>query len=400
MSLTYTLTDKIKRTCFILMGIGVLALIYGLVTGIEGQRIWANVLVNSFFFMAIALGATFFLSLQYATEAGYGVTTKRVTEAVTTYLPIGLGFMLLVFIAGALHLNHLYEWMNPATYTEGSEEYDEIIAGKHGYLNIPFFFARAIVYMLVWVYFQRLFRKRSLEADLLGDSEHNIHFSNMKMAAIFLVFFGVTSSTAAWDWLLSIDVHWFSTMFGWYIFSGMWVTAMIVIILLTLHLKSKGHLKEVNENHLHDLGKWMFAISFLWTYLFFCQFMLIWYSNIPEEITYFQHRWAHYMPLFWTTFFINFLFPMIVLMTRDAKRNPKLLTVIGVIIFIGHWLDVYMIVMPGTVGHHWHLLSPLEIGMALGFLGLFVYVILSSVAKAPLMVKNHPYLDESIHLHN
>lgn len=398
MSLTYTLSDKVKRACFLLMGIGVLTLIYGLFA-VEGQRLWANILVNSFFFMAIALGATFFLSLQYATESAYGVTTKRVVEAVTTYLPVGLSFMLLVFIGGALHLNHLYEWMNPDTYTKGSEEYDEIIAGKHGYLNIPFFFIRALVYMGVWVYFQRLFRKRSLEADLMGDSGNNIHFSNMKAGAIFLVFFGVTSSTAAWDWLLSIDVHWFSTMFGWYIFSGMWVTAMIVIILLTLHLKSKGHLQEVNENHLHDLGKWMFAISFLWTYLFFCQFMLIWYSNIPEEITYFQHRWNHYMPLFWTVFFVNFTFPMLVLMSRDAKRNHKLLTVIGIIIFIGHWLDVYMIVMPGTVGHHWHL-NLFEIGLALGFLGLFVYVILSSVAKAPLMVKNHPYLEESIHLHN
>jgi hypothetical protein len=395
MDLTYTFSDKLKKTCFVLMGIGILALIYGLVSGAEHQRIWANLLLNSFFFMAIALGATFFLALQYATEAAYAVTAKRVIEAITTYLPIGLACMLIIFASGALHLNHLYEWMDPKVVEE-----DKIIAGKTGYLNIPFFFARALAYVLIWLYFQRLFRKKSLEADLMGDPDFKIHFGNMKNGAIFLVLFGVTSSTSAWDWLMSIDVHWFSTMFGWYVFSGMWVSAMIVIILLTLHLKKKGHLQNVNENHLHDLGKWMFAISFLWTYLFFCQFMLIWYSNIPEEVTYFQHRWNHYMPLFWFTFFVNFTFPMLFLMARDSKRNYGFLKVIAIIIFIGHWLDVYMIVMPGTVGHEWHLLSPLEIGMGLGFLGLFMYVVLTSLTKAPLMVKNHPYLEESIHLNN
>lgn len=397
MNLTYTFSDKAKKICFVLMGIGVIALIYGLISGAGGQRIWANLLTNSFFYLAIGLGATFFLALQYACESAWSTVVKRVIEAVTTYVPIGGMFMLFIFICGSLHFNHLYEWMDPATYTKGSEEYDEIIAGKHGYLNLPFFFARALTYILVWVYFQRSFRKNSLEADLTGDGNYILHDKNIKNAAIFLIFFGVTSSTSAWDWIMSIDVHWFSTMFGWYTFSGMWVTALIVIILLTLHLKSKGHLEQVNENHLHDLGKWMFAISFLWSYLWFCQFMLIWYSNIPEEVTYFMNRWAHYKVLFWVVFFINFTFPMLILMARDAKRNYKYLTIIGVIIFIGHWLDVYMCVMPGTVGHEWILFSPLEIGMALGFLGLFLYVVLTSLTKAPLMVKNHPYLEESIH---
>jgi len=397
MNLNYTFTDKAKRFCFILMGIGVLALIYGLVRGIPGQRIWANLLVNSFFYLAIALGATFFLALQYATEAAWATAVKRITEAVTTYVPIGGMFMLFIFICGAFQWNHLYEWMNPATYTSGSEEYDKIIAGKHGYLNLPFFFIRALTYILVWSLLQRSFRKRSLEADLTGDSNFILHDKNIKSAAIFLVFFGVTSSASAWDWIMSVDVHWFSTLFGWYIFSGMWVTAMIVMILLVLHLKRRGHLEQVNENHMHDLGKWMFAISFLWSYLWFSQFMLIWYANIPEEVTYFMNRIGHYKVLFFTTFFINFSFPMLILMSRDAKRNYKYLTVIALIIFVGHWLDIYMCVMPGTVGSNWKLVSPLEIGMALGFLGLFIYVILTSLTKAPLMIKNHPYIEESIH---
>ena len=387
----YTFSDKSKKLTFFLMGIGVLALAYGFIAHIEGQRIWANLLVNSFFFMAIGLGATFFIALQYATEAAWGTVMKRVFEAVSTYLPIGGLFMLIVLIAGGLHFHHLYEWMDPKAVEE-----DKIIAGKSGYLNLPFFFLRTFIYLGVWIFLQRLFRKRSLEADLNGDE--NMHSKNIKSAAIFLVFFGVTSSTSAWDWLMSIDVHWFSTMFGWYIFSGMWVSALITIILFTVYLKNKGHLTEVNENHLHDIGKWMFAISFLWSYLYFCQFMLIWYANIPEEVTYFQERFDGYQIPMWTTFFVNFALPMLLLMSRDTKRNYKFLVFVGSIIFFFHWMDMFNIVMPGTVGHNWSL-GFLEIGMFLGFLGLFLYVVHTSLSKAPLMVKNHPYLEESMHHH-
>lgn len=391
MNLNYTFSDKLKKACFIFMGIGVLSLVYGLITGATGQRLWANLLVNSFFFMAISMGALFFLALQYATESGYSVAVKRVIESITTYLPIGAIFMLVIFIAGALGFNHIYEWMDHEVVKE-----DKIIAGKQGYLNIPFFFARTLIYVLGWTYFQRLFRKKSLEADLMGDDNHIIHFKTMKAAATFLVFFAVTSSTVAWDWIMSIDVHWFSTLFGWYTFSGMFVSAMIVAILMVLYLKKLGHLEFVNESHLHDLGKWMFAISFLWSYLWFSQFMLIWYSDIPEEVTYYLFRWEHYKVLFYTVFFMNFALPMLFLMARDAKRNYKYLVTVGLIIFVGHWLDVFMMVMPGTVGHDWAI-SPLEIGMFLGFLGLFVFVVFSSLAKAPLLVKNHPYLEESLH---
>jgi len=222
------------------------------------------------------------------------------------------------------------------------------------------------------------------------------HLKNYRRGALFLVFFAVFSSVLAWDWLMAIDAHWFSTLFGWYVFSGMWVSAMITAVIVALYLKSKGYLPQVNNSHIHDMGKWVFAVSFLWSYLFFSQFMLIWYANIPEEVTWIQTRWEHYQVLFWVTFFINFAIPMVMLISRDAKRNPRFLIGVGTVIFIGHWLDVFMIVMPGTMADHWHL-GLVEVGMFLAFLGAFVYVTLNRLTKAPLTPVQHPYLEESIH---
>ena len=380
------------------MAIGILALIYGFITDHEthSTRVWSNILVNSFFFLGIALASTFFIAVQYAAEAAWATALKRVFEAIGTFLPFAAIAIIIVFAAGSMHWHHIYHWMAEGITLEGHENYDEIIAGKAAYLNQPFFWIRTLVYLGVWIYFTRLFRKRSLEEDLVDGTK--LHFKNISASAFFLVFFAVTSSTSAWDWIMSIDSHWFSTLFGWYTFSGMWISGIIVMILLTLHLKSRGHLEAVNENHLHDLGKWMFAISFLWSYLWFSQFMLIWYANIPEEVSYYISRIDNYRGIFFATFLINFALPMLFLMARDSKRNRKYLVAIGLIIFIGHWMDVFVMVMPGSVGEHWGI-GFLEIGMFLGFLGLFLNVVLRALTKAPLMVQKHPFLEESIHHH-
>ncbi len=392
------------------MGIGLITIIAGFLTdhapeGVSHEeyhhtRVWANLLVNGYFYMGIGLLATFFMALQYAAEVAWSVAVKRVYEAVSSYLPVGAVVMFLIILAGQLHLHHLYHWMDPETIQEGSPKYDEVIANKHGYFGAGnwFFWLRTVAYLVIWSLFQRGFRKRSIEEDMQGGTA--IHYKNMGKAAVFLVFFAVTSSTSAWDWMMSLDVHWFSTMYGWYAFSGMWISAMITIIMFTLYLKRQGYLQQVNESHIHDIGKWMFAVSFLWSYLWFMQFMLIWYTNIPEEIVYFQERLHDfgYMGLMWTVFVMNFVFPMVLLMSRDSKRNYFFLIFVGCIIFVGHWLDVFMMVMPATVNGHWHL-GWLEIGMALGFLGLLLFVIHRALTKAPLMVQKHPYLDESLHHH-
>jgi hypothetical protein len=405
-NLNYTFTKKTKNITIGLMVIGFITIVAGFLTdhapdGVSHDeyhhnRIWANLLVNGWFYMGIALLATFFMALQYVAEVAWSVAVKRIFEAVSSYLPIGGAVMLVILLAGQFGVHHLYHWMDPDVINPESPKYDEVIANKHGYFAPWFFWLRALIYVGVWVMFQRGFLKRSLEQDLHGGTA--LHFKQMGKAAAFMVFFAVTSSTAAWDWMMSLDVHWFSTMYGWYAFSGMWISALTTIILFVLYLKRRGYLQHVNDSHIHDLGKWVFAISFLWSYLWFCQFMLIWYTNIPEEIVYFQERLHDfgYMGLMWTVFFMNFVFPMILLMSRDAKRNYYFLVIVGSIIFVGHWLDVFMMVMPATVNGHWHL-GWVEIGMALGFLGALLFTIHSSLAKRPLLVKQHPYLDESLH---
>src|SRR5690606_31716341 len=254
--------------------------------------------------------------------------------------------------------------------------YDAIIAGKRPYLNEVFFSIRSILYIVVWCWVANVFRKRSLEEDEIGGLSN--HRKNITLGAFFLVFFAVTSSTSAWDWIMSLDTHWFSTLFGWYVFSGIWISAMTVIVLLTVYLKSKGYLEVVNNSHVHDIGKWMFALSFLWSYLWFSQFELIWYSNIPEEVTYYIIRLREYKWMFMGMFLINFAFPMAILMARDSKRMVGYLVFVGILIFIGHWLDVYMMIMPGSVGSHWNF-GVMEIGMFLGFLGLFLFIVFNAL---------------------
>lgn len=403
--LNFVVPSKAKLTSFVLMGVGLISIIlmFLMDKGNEaehyhaGTRAWANVFAGSFFFMAIALAAAFFLGLQYAAEAGWATTIKRIIEAVTWYLPWGLSFMLLLFILGQFHFHHIYHWMATGVATPGHENYDEVIANKYGYFG-AFWWIRTLLYMAAWLLFTWKLRKNSVDADALGAEEaKGFHWKNIKLSAWFMVVFAVTSSTSAWDWVMSIDTHWFSTLFGWYIFSGMWVSAMITITVLIVWLKKLGYMEFVTESTIHDMGKWMFAISFLWTYLYFSQFMLIWYSDIPEEVIYFQTRWESYKALMWTVLFVNFAFPMIMLMSRDSKRNFFFLIFVGTIIFIGHYLDIIMVVMPGTVGHSWTGLSWMELGTFLFFLGLFIYVVLNNLSKRPLAVKHHPFLEESLH---
>jgi hypothetical protein len=390
----FKIANKAKVFTLTLMIVGVLFTGIGIAmnSGSENfvQRLLANGLINSFFFFGIGLGALFFLALQYATETGWYAAVKRVIEGVAGWMPYGIGFMILILaVISAMDGAHIYTWMDSKVVA-----HDEIIQGKTPYLNLIFFWIRTIVYLATYYIFWMGFRKRSLEEDRVGGTE--IHFKNYRRGALFLVFFAVFSSTSSWDWLMSIDVHWFSTLFGWYTFAGIWVSAMVTMVMLTLYLKRQGYLPKVNDSHIHDLGKWTFAISFLWSYLWFSQFMLIWYANIGEEVVYYMMRIENFKALYFSMFIINFAFPMLLLMSREAKRNSTILTFVGLIIMVGHWLDVYIMVSAGSMGAQASI-GFLEIGMALLFVGLFIRVILTNLTKAPLTPVNHPFLDESIH---
>ena len=390
----FKVTNKAKRFTLGLMGVGLLFLVIGVAMNWGDhhfmQKFLTNGLINSFFFFGIGLGALFYIALAYATESGWYAAIKRVMEGIAGYLPFGIGFMVLVLLVMTLMDGaHIYTWMDPEVV-----EHDSIIQGKTAYLNKTFFWIRTVVYLATYYLFWVGFRKSSLEEDKIGGTD--LHFKNYKRGALFLVFFAVFSSTSSWDWLMSIDVHWFSTLFGWYTFSGIWVSAMVTMVLLTLYLKSLGYLPKVNDHHIHDLGKWTFAISFLWSYLWFSQYMLIWYANIGEEVAYYIMRIENFKAMYFTMFIINFAFPMLLLMSREAKRNIGILTFVGLIIMAGHWTDVYIMVSAGSMGANAHI-GLLEIGMALLFAGFFIRIILANLTKAPLTPVNHPFLDESIH---
>ena len=202
----------------------------------------------------------------------------------------------------------------------------------------------------------------------------------------------------SWDWIMSVDPHWFSTLFGWYVFASMFVSGITAIALITIYLKSNGYLEFVNDSHIHDLGKFMFGISIFWTYLWFSQFMLIWYSNIPEEVTYFISRIEDYNLPFFGMLVMNFIFPLLILMNSDYKRINYFIVMAGIVIILGHYMDVFNMIMPSAVGDKWFIGVP-EIGGFLFFLGLFVFIVFKELTKAPLLTTGDPYVQESKNFH-
>lgn len=352
---------------------------------------WTAVYVAAIFFMFISLGIFTFNQLQYAGSAGWSPVLYRVMEGMSAYLLPGSIIFFLLLIAATLHLNHMFIWMDDTIVAE-----DTIIQGKVGFLNIPFFLIRAVVFLGGWNLFRYLNRKNSLKLDETGDLVY--HKKNFKLAAGYLAFFIVTESIASWDWIMSIDTHWYSTLFGWYVFASFIVSAVTVIALVTLYLKSKGLLEHVNTSHIHDLAKFMFGFSIFWTYLWFSQFMLQWYSNIPEEVTYYVFRMEEYNLPFFLMLPLNFVLPVLLLINTDFKRLSWIIVMAGTSILVGHYLDFFNMIMPGTVGGSWSI-GVTEIGSILFFAGLFIFFGFRAIAKAPLLAKNDPYIEESKHFH-
>ena len=352
---------------------------------------WAALYIAAFFFFMISLGVLAFYAIQYAAQAGWSPVLFRVMEAITAYVLPGGVIVFIILALSGLHLNHLFVWMDPEVVA-----HDEIIQNKTAYLNVPFFLIRAAIYLAGWAFFRHLLRKNSIKMD---DATDNYFFKkNFKLAAGFLVFFIVTESMMSWDWIMSLDPHWFSTLFGWFVFASMFVSGITTIAIITIYLKSRGYLEFVNNSHIHDLAKFMFGISIFWTYLWFSQFMLIWYSNIPEEVVYFIQRMEDYQLPFFGMLITNFLFPVLLLMNSDYKRVNWFVIMTGIVILCGHYLNVFVMVMPATVGESWFIGVP-EISAMLFFGGLFSFIVFSSLTKAPLLVKNNPFVTESKHYH-
>ncbi|MCZ8091001.1 quinol:cytochrome C oxidoreductase [Flavobacterium sp.] len=357
---------------------------------------WAAVYVAGLFFMLISLGVLAFYAIQQVAQAGWSPVLFRVMQGITAYLLPGSIIVFILLLLSGFHLNHLFVWMNEGVTEVGHENYDKLIAGKSGYLNFPFWIIRAAIFIAGWNLYRYLSRKNCLAQDESNDN--TFYKKNFKMSAAFLVFFIVTESIMSWDWIMSVDPHWFSTLFGWYVFASFFVSGITVISMVTLYLKSKGYLEHVNTSHIHDLSKFMFGISVFWTYLWFSQFMLIWYSNIPEEVTYFITRIEHYNITFFGAVVMNFIFPFLVLINTDFKRITWIIVMAGTVILAGHYIDFFNMIMPATVGDQWFI-GITEIAAILFFLGLFIFVVFTALTKAPLLPKRNPLIEESKHFH-
>lgn len=352
---------------------------------------WSALYVACIFFMLLSLGTLVFYGIQQVAQAGWSPVLFRVMQGITAYLPVGSVIFFIFLILCGLHFNHLFIWLDPEVVA-----HDKIIANKSGYLNFPFWIVRAAVFLAGWNAYRYFSRKNCLAQDESDDN--SFYKKNFNISAMFLVFFIVSESIMSWDWIMSLDPHWSSTLFGWYVFASFFVSGITMIAMVTVYLKSRGYLENVNTSHIHDLAKFMFGISVFWTYLWFSQFMLIWYANIPEEITYFVMRIQVYNLPFFGAVVMNFLFPVLILINTDFKRITWILVMAGIVILLGHYIDFFNMIMPGTVGGSWFI-GVSEIASVLFFLGLFIFVVFSALTKAPLLPKRNPYIEESKHFH-
>ena len=360
---------------------------------------WSAFYIACIFIMLISLGVLAFYAIQQVAQAGWSPVLFRVMQGITAYLPVGSVIFFIFLVLMGLHMlpgNHMFIWMNEGIATPGHENYDEIIAGKIGYLNFPFWIIRAGVFLLGWNLYRYFSRKNCLAQDESNDN--SFYKKNFNISAMFLVFFIVTESIMSWDWIMSIDPHWFSTLFGWYVFASFFVSGITTICMVTLVLKTQGYLEHVNTSHIHDLAKFMFGISVFWTYLWFSQFMLIWYSNIPEEVTYFVQRITEFNLPFFGAVVMNFVFPILILINSDFKRLTWILVMAGTVILLGHYVDFFNMIMPSTVGSRWFI-GASEIGSLSFFVGLFIFVVFTALTKAPLLPKRNPFIEESKHFH-
>jgi hypothetical protein len=364
---------------------------------IQDARFWASLLQNSVYFLLVVNASMFFICATTLAWGGWQLAFSRVSEAVSSVVPVIGVIALAILLSIAFGSNHtIFHW----TDTE-HVKHDAILNFKKGFLNKNFFAVVTVLTIGLWSLLGWKMRKlsRSLDEKPLATKEEKKKYvwNNTIWAALFMIVFALTvMSSIPWLWLMSIDAHWYSTMYSWYTFASTFVAGLAVITLFVVYLKNNNYLELVNEEHMHDLGKFMFAFSIFWTYLWFSQFMLIWYANIPEETTYFKPRaQGMYSGIFWMMFIINFLAPLLILMRRGAKRNYTTMTFMALLIIFGHWLDFFQMVFPGVSKDKVPMLL-YDFGVALGFVGLIMFVTGKALSKAPLLAKNHPFVKESV----
>jgi hypothetical protein len=403
----YVIPKRYNTLSLVLMAIGILSVIvlfitHGATSGnteeaiLKRSRFWASLLQNSVYFLLTVNAALFFICATTLAWGGWQLSFRRVSEAIATCVPVIGIITFIVLMAVVFGGDHaLYHWTDSAAV-----QHDNALLHKSGFLNKTFFTVWTAITIAGWSWFGWVLRKKSLEIDdkpLTVEEGKRYIWNSTVWSAGYIVLFALTvMSSIPWFWLMSINAHWYSTMYSWYTFASSFVAGLALITVFVVFLKNNGYLEYTTREHLHDLGKFQFAFSIFWTYLWYSQFMLIWYANIPEETVYFEPRLqGAYRGLFFLNLIINFLAPLLILMKRGTKRNYGTITMMSILILFGHWIDFYQMVFPAISMAHVPFMIA-DFGVALGFVGLIMFVTVRSLAKAPMIARNHPFLKESI----
>lgn len=382
---TYVVSKRTKTLFSVCIFLGVLALAYGLLK--DRDRAWHAYLVGAFYFANMALAGLFFAAINHVAKAGWSVTVRRIGESFTSYLPLAFASFL-VLLAGA---GSLYSWTDKALAHS-----DHLIAAKTAYLNMPFFIVRIVVFFGAWLLFKKLIVGSSVAQDKTGDERITVKQVGYSIA--FVLVFAISYSLFSVDTLMSLEPHFFSTIWGVYCFAGLFQAFFAAFILVTVHLMNKGLLRGlVNENHLHDLAKFMKAFTIFYAYIAFSQFMLIWYANLPEETFFYIDRtMGGWMAATASLFILKFAVPFLLLLPRWAKRTPAHLVFVSILILIMQYVDIHWMVYPNLDKERW-LFGPLEVGAFLFFAGLFVMAVTNFLAKNPIVPLKDPRVEEAVH---
>jgi hypothetical protein len=390
----FQVPSNLRKTSLLLLLVGIITLIAGAVTLLNSHdphladsnqtRFWIGLLHNAVFFSFITIISVFIQAAASLAHGGWIVAYRRVPEAIgaNAWLFTGIATLVVILVIVVLKDHHghnpIFHWLHP--------EGDKILENKSPFLNAGMVIGFSVVTALLWGYFGIKFRNMSIAQESAPKNSTKGYYKFMVWSALFLIVFALTMmSTLPWMWIMSIDAHWYSTLFSWYVFASSLVSGMSLILLWVVYLKN-----------IHDLAKFMFAISIFWTYTWFAQYMLIWYANIPEETTYFIVRQqGPYSIIFYGSFIINFILPVIVLMSRPSKRNYFIVCMMAFMIIFGHWLDFYQMMVPGPMGANWHL-GWYELGLLAGFVGLLIFTVSRTLSKASTIAHNNPLLKETV----
>lgn len=383
-----TVSKIFKIITSILICVGVITFIFGLFS--NRQLTWTHYLIVNYYFFSVAMGGVFFFLIQNISRSGWSSAFRRVSEAMMSYIPFASVFFLLLFFG----VNDLYHWSHKEAVIV-----DPLLQHKSTYLNVPFFFARLLIYFTLWIIFIRILRNVSLREDLTDPADMDgilsLFAKSELYSRIFIFIIVITFSLSAFDWIMSLEMHWYSTIFALKNLVAAFLHGVSILALIVFILYKRGYFPFFNKYHLHDFARYIFMLSIIWGYFWFAQFMIIWYGNIPEETVYYYMRWKEgWKVLFFLEIGLNWAIPFLVLLPVKSSRNMTVVVIVIIFLIIGQYIDLFVQVIPGTTGilnYGW-----IATGLFLGYAGIFALVVATTLSRTKIIPHNHPYLEESL----